>query len=59
MVKVKENKNAPKKGDAPKTPRAIRGENKHEIDAVLNKGAEMARKIADRMMTRVKKAVLG
>ena len=33
--------------------------NKHEIDAVLNKGAEMARKIADRMMTRVKKAVLG
>ena len=33
MVKVKENKNAPKKGDAPKTPRAIRGENKHEIDA--------------------------
>ena len=33
MVKVKENKNAPKKGDTPKTPRAIRGENKHEIDA--------------------------
>ena len=33
--------------------------NKHEIDAVLDNGAAMARKIADRMMTRVKKAVLG
>ena len=33
--------------------------NKHEIDAVLDNGAALARKIADRMMTRVKKAVLG
>lgn len=33
MVKVKEKKTAPKKGAAPKTPRAIKGMNKHETDA--------------------------
>ena len=33
MVKVKEKKTAPKKkGDAPKTPKAIKGMNKHETD---------------------------
>ena len=33
MVKVKEKKSAPKKGVTPKTPKSIKGENKHEIDA--------------------------
>jgi hypothetical protein len=34
MVKVKEKKtSAPKKGATPKTPRAIKGMNKHETDA--------------------------
>ncbi len=34
MVKVKEKKTAPtKKGAAPKTPKAIKGSNKHEVDA--------------------------
>ena len=33
MVKVKEKKTAPTKGDKPKTPRAIKGTNKHETDA--------------------------
>lgn len=34
-------------------------ENKHEIDAVLNHGAQQAKQIAERMMQRVKKAMLG
>ncbi len=33
MVKVREKKSAPSKGDEPKTPRSIRGMNKHETDA--------------------------
>ncbi|MFQ6703323.1 MAG: ribonuclease J [Alphaproteobacteria bacterium] len=33
MVKVREKKATPKKGDKPKTPKAIRGMNKHETDA--------------------------
>ena len=33
MVKVKEKKTAPTKGAAPKTPKAIKGMNKHETDA--------------------------
>ena len=33
MVKVREKKEAPKKGDKPKTPKSIRGMNKHETDA--------------------------
>lgn len=33
MVKVKEKKTAPKKGDKPKTPKAIKGQNQHETDA--------------------------
>ena len=34
MVKVKEKKTEPKKkGPAPKMPKAIKGENKHETDA--------------------------
>ena len=33
MVKVKEKKSAPQKGEKPKTPRAIKGMNKHETDA--------------------------
>ncbi|MBR6685058.1 MAG: tryptophan--tRNA ligase [Alphaproteobacteria bacterium] len=34
-------------------------ENKHEIDAVLNHGAQQAKQIAERTMQRVKKAMLG
>lgn len=37
MVKVKEKKSTPKKGVTPKTPKSIKGENKHEIDANDNK----------------------
>ena len=33
MVKVKEKKHAQKKGEMPKTPKAIKGQNKHETDA--------------------------
>ena len=33
MVKVREKKAAPTKGDKPKTPKSIRGMNKHETDA--------------------------
>ena len=33
MVKVKEKKTAPAKGEKPKTPKAIKGTNKHETDA--------------------------